>query len=205
MRYRASVFPQAKKPVFWPLVGVITGAITATTGVFVMPAVPYLAIGLEKEDLVGALGLSFTSPRSHMRSERQLRLASLSRLPERQLPPLPWRAPVCGAGGRPAKRRWRWATRPTIEASERQDPGVVLGVAVAINEQSITCNGRRTCPVVPERRPGVGQRATPHGVGGRELFHCRGKSALARGLGRNRRAPQVFHRAAPQAGGTDRL
>ena len=35
--------------------------ITAATGVFVIPAVPYLqAIGLEKEDLVQALGLSFT-------------------------------------------------------------------------------------------------------------------------------------------------
>lgn len=44
-----------------PLIGAITGLITATTGVFVIPAVPYLqAIGLEKEDLVQALGLSFT-------------------------------------------------------------------------------------------------------------------------------------------------
>jgi uncharacterized membrane protein YfcA len=41
--------------------GVITGAITAATGVFVIPAVPYLqAIGLEKDELVQALGLSFT-------------------------------------------------------------------------------------------------------------------------------------------------
>jgi uncharacterized membrane protein YfcA len=48
---------------FWlsPLVGAITGFITAATGVFVIPAVPYLqAIGLEKEELVQALGLSFT-------------------------------------------------------------------------------------------------------------------------------------------------
>lgn len=44
-----------------PLVGAVTGVITAATGVFVIPAVPYLqAIGLEKEDLVQALGLSFT-------------------------------------------------------------------------------------------------------------------------------------------------
>jgi uncharacterized protein len=44
-----------------PAVGGITGLITATTGVFVIPAVPYLqAIGLEKEQLVQALGLSFT-------------------------------------------------------------------------------------------------------------------------------------------------
>lgn len=44
-----------------PLAGAVTGVITAATGVFVIPAVPYLqAIGLEKEDLVQALGLSFT-------------------------------------------------------------------------------------------------------------------------------------------------
>ena len=44
-----------------PVVGAITGVITAATGVFVIPAVPYLqAIGLEKDDLVQALGLSFT-------------------------------------------------------------------------------------------------------------------------------------------------
>ena len=44
-----------------PLVGGITGLISAATGVFAIPAVPYLqAIGLEKEDLVQALGLSFT-------------------------------------------------------------------------------------------------------------------------------------------------
>ena len=42
-------------------VGAATGAITGATGVFVIPAVPYLqAIGLEKDDLVQALGLSFT-------------------------------------------------------------------------------------------------------------------------------------------------
>ena len=36
------------------------GLITAATGVYVVPAVPYLqAIGLEKEELVQALGLSF--------------------------------------------------------------------------------------------------------------------------------------------------
>lgn len=44
-----------------PLAGALTGMITAATGVFVIPAVPYLqAIGLEKEELVQALGLSFT-------------------------------------------------------------------------------------------------------------------------------------------------
>jgi uncharacterized membrane protein YfcA len=44
-----------------PLAGAVTGLITAATGVFVIPAVPYLqAIGLEKEELIQALGLSFT-------------------------------------------------------------------------------------------------------------------------------------------------
>jgi len=44
-----------------PLAGAATGAITAATGVFVIPAVPYLqAIGLTKDELVQALGLSFT-------------------------------------------------------------------------------------------------------------------------------------------------
>jgi uncharacterized protein len=43
-----------------PLTGAVTGLITAVTGVFVIPAVPYLqAIGMEKEELVQALGLSF--------------------------------------------------------------------------------------------------------------------------------------------------
>ena len=53
--------PAAMEQVLGPLTGAVTGAITAATGVFVIPAVPYLqAIGLEKEELVQALGLSFT-------------------------------------------------------------------------------------------------------------------------------------------------
>lgn len=43
-----------------PLAGVATGLVTAATGVFVIPAVPYLqALDLEKEELVQALGLAF--------------------------------------------------------------------------------------------------------------------------------------------------
>ncbi|MES1162828.1 MAG: sulfite exporter TauE/SafE family protein [Rhizobacter sp.] len=43
-----------------PVIGVSTGLVTAATGVFVIPAVPYLqALGLEKDELVRALGLSF--------------------------------------------------------------------------------------------------------------------------------------------------
>jgi uncharacterized membrane protein YfcA len=44
-----------------PLIGLATGLATGSTGVFVIPAVPYLqALDLDKEDLVQALGLSFT-------------------------------------------------------------------------------------------------------------------------------------------------
>ena len=44
-----------------PVVGVASGALTAITGVFVLPGVPYLqALGLPKDDLVQALGLFFT-------------------------------------------------------------------------------------------------------------------------------------------------
>lgn len=44
-----------------PLIGFVTGLVTGATGVFVIPAVPYLqALGLERDDLVQALGLSFT-------------------------------------------------------------------------------------------------------------------------------------------------
>lgn len=44
-----------------PVCGLLTGVITSATGVFVIPAVPYLqALGLERHQLVQALGLSFT-------------------------------------------------------------------------------------------------------------------------------------------------
>jgi uncharacterized protein len=44
-----------------PLIGALTGAVAAATGVFVIPAVPYLqALDLNREELVQALGLSFT-------------------------------------------------------------------------------------------------------------------------------------------------
>jgi uncharacterized protein len=44
-----------------PAVGALTGAITVVTGVFVIPAVPYLqALELEKDELVQAMGLAFT-------------------------------------------------------------------------------------------------------------------------------------------------
>ena len=44
-----------------PLCGGLTGLITAATGVFVIPAVPYLgALDLDRDERVQALGLSFT-------------------------------------------------------------------------------------------------------------------------------------------------
>lgn len=44
-----------------PLVGLITGVVMAATGIFVIPALPYMqAIGFEKDELVQALGLHFT-------------------------------------------------------------------------------------------------------------------------------------------------
>lgn len=48
-------------PWLGPLCGLVTGVLTGATGVFVIPAVPYLnALGLARDDLVQALGLSFT-------------------------------------------------------------------------------------------------------------------------------------------------
>ena len=44
-----------------PVTGAATGLVTGATGVFVIPAVPYLgALGLSRDELVQALGLSFT-------------------------------------------------------------------------------------------------------------------------------------------------
>ncbi len=54
--------PPASERWAGPLVGMATGLVTGATGVFVIPAVPYLgSLGLERDDLVQALGLSFTA------------------------------------------------------------------------------------------------------------------------------------------------
>ncbi len=51
----------ATEPWLAPPVGIATGLVTAGTGVFVIPSVPFLqAIGLQRDELVQALGLSFT-------------------------------------------------------------------------------------------------------------------------------------------------
>ncbi|HMN81170.1 MAG TPA: sulfite exporter TauE/SafE family protein [Burkholderiaceae bacterium] len=53
--------PSRIQPWLSPVVGLVTGVVTGATGVFVMPAVPYLqALDLDKDELVQALGLSFT-------------------------------------------------------------------------------------------------------------------------------------------------
>ena len=58
--YRVSI-PAAHAKILGAMTGFVTGLITAATGVFVIPAVPYLqAIEFENEELVQALGLSFT-------------------------------------------------------------------------------------------------------------------------------------------------
>jgi uncharacterized protein len=45
-----------------PVMGLVTGLVTGCTGVFVIPAVPYLqSLHLNKDDLIQALGLSFTA------------------------------------------------------------------------------------------------------------------------------------------------
>jgi uncharacterized membrane protein YfcA len=44
-----------------PIVGFLTGILTGATGVFVIPAVPFLSsMNLSKDELIQALGLSFT-------------------------------------------------------------------------------------------------------------------------------------------------
>lgn len=54
--------PQRLEARLSPGMGFVTGLVSAATGVFVLPAVPYLqGLGLEKEDLVQALGLAFTT------------------------------------------------------------------------------------------------------------------------------------------------
>ena len=57
---RLPVAPRAER---WlgPAIGASTGVVTAATGVFVVPAVPYLqALGLPRDALMQAMGLSFT-------------------------------------------------------------------------------------------------------------------------------------------------
>ena len=51
--------PARVEPWLSPLIGAVTGAVSAATGVFMFPAVPYMqALALDKDDLVQAIGLS---------------------------------------------------------------------------------------------------------------------------------------------------
>ena len=53
--------PARRETWLGPVIGAATGVVTGATGVFTIPAVPYLqAIGLDRDDLIQALGLSFT-------------------------------------------------------------------------------------------------------------------------------------------------
>ncbi|MFJ3484749.1 sulfite exporter TauE/SafE family protein [Pseudomonas sp. NPDC090202] len=53
--------PPRAEPWLGPLCGFVTGLVTSATGVFVIPAVPYIqGLGLDRNQLVQALGLSFT-------------------------------------------------------------------------------------------------------------------------------------------------
>jgi uncharacterized protein len=55
------VVPTRHEPWLSPAIGVMTGVVTGATGVYMIPSAPYLqAIGLEKDDLVLAMGISFT-------------------------------------------------------------------------------------------------------------------------------------------------
>jgi uncharacterized protein len=59
-RVQLSVPPRIE-PILSPVIGAATGVVTGATGVLVIPAVPYLqALGFARDDLVQALGLSFT-------------------------------------------------------------------------------------------------------------------------------------------------
>ncbi len=55
-----SVSPSAER---WlsPLIGAVTGVVAAATGIFAVPAIPYLkALGLKRDDLIQGLGLFFS-------------------------------------------------------------------------------------------------------------------------------------------------
>lgn len=62
MLARPLLLDSRHEPWLGPLAGALTGAITALTGVFVLPAVVYLqALSLPRDALIQAMGLSFTT------------------------------------------------------------------------------------------------------------------------------------------------
>jgi len=61
LRAMRFVIPRQYEPLLSPVIGLLTGLLTGATGIFVIPAVPYFnSLGLEKEELIQTLGLSFT-------------------------------------------------------------------------------------------------------------------------------------------------
>lgn len=59
-RIHISVSPRSE-PWLGPLMGVANGAVSTATGVFMMPVIPYIqSLGLDRDDLVQAQGISFT-------------------------------------------------------------------------------------------------------------------------------------------------
>lgn len=59
---RPFVVSTRAEPWLSPVIGLATGAVAGATGLFVVPMVPYLnSLGLAKESLIQALGLSFTA------------------------------------------------------------------------------------------------------------------------------------------------
>jgi uncharacterized membrane protein YfcA len=59
-RVRLQVPPRAE-PWLGPLMGAANGAVATATGIFMVPVIPYIqALGLNRDDLVQAQGISFT-------------------------------------------------------------------------------------------------------------------------------------------------
>ena len=59
-RIRLQVPPRAE-PWLGPLMGAANGAVSTATGVFMFPVIPYIqSLGLDRDDLVQAQGISFT-------------------------------------------------------------------------------------------------------------------------------------------------
>jgi uncharacterized membrane protein YfcA len=59
-RIRMHVPPRAE-PWLGPIMGTLNGAVSSATGVFMFPVIPYIqSLGLDRDDLVQAQGISFT-------------------------------------------------------------------------------------------------------------------------------------------------
>ncbi len=61
LRAPHGVIPRRYEALLSPVIGLLTGLLTGATGIFVIPAVPYFnSLGLDREELIQTLGLSFT-------------------------------------------------------------------------------------------------------------------------------------------------